>query len=802
MSPKYKFSTLLAALVLVFTLCGCTAAEDKAAAPLETPAPTPAPVEYNITVTEFMEKNRAVLKDEDGDFSDWVELYNAGDEAVNLKGWRLSDDAGQKGWKFPDVSIAPGEYMVVFASNKEKDGGAELHADFAISGDESVCLKDSAGNLVFETACGGCEADVAMAFVDAQWQQSLYPTPGFENSPEGYEQYQQKLKPGGPLTINEVMTFDDSVLWAGMREYCDWVEIKNISDSPVELSEYWLSDDDDDYFLYRLPEYELYPGQCYIILCDDEQGNFEDIYPNSGFALASDSEQLYLSHNEGGLSDFCSLRSIPYGCSYGRSAEGEGFFFIEQPTPGTDNLPGARRISATPESPTKDGVYEGVDSVQVELTGPGTIRYTLDGSAPTEKSMEYTDPITVEKTTVVRASCFEEGALTAFPLTLSFIMNEGHSLPVLSLATDDPLGFRQMYDGMQKGVAKPGSISLYELDGDSFTVGCGVSLNGMTSLTLPKKNMSLRFREAYGAGTLDYDIYGGGVTEFSNLLLRAGQDFHYAVIRNELAQSISELIEPRFINQRSIWCVLYINGEYSGVYTLKEKANEQLYASVAGVSRDSVTVYEASVPYGTDFFEDTISFLNRNDISDPAVYEQFCSVMDVGSLIDWLIMEGFCANPDLASGNLRYASSTENDGKWRLMFYDLDASFKTNGNMYENLLTPHASEHLQVGAIAYSLMGNDSFRESFLQRASELYATVLTNETVLSEIDRHVAQVRPELERDFKRFGMDMEHWEWYLADLRSLIIDCDWQRCCIDSICNVFELSPQQRAYYFGENN
>ncbi|MBQ2960596.1 MAG: CotH kinase family protein [Oscillospiraceae bacterium] len=799
MRPVNKFSALFVSMLLLL-LTGCGAETENVqpeadSAPVITEAPV---VKKDIIISEFMEKNRAVIADEDGDFSDWIELYNTGNESVNLKGWRISDNPEQKGWKFPDVSIEPGEYLLVFASKKEKEGGAELHADFGLSGDEGLYLKDAEGNIVSEALCGNCDADIAMVNDMLAWQQSEYPSPGFENSVQGYEQFQQTLEAPGPLVINEAMSYDDSVLYAGERGYCDWLEIKNISDEPIELSDYWLSDDDDQLELYNLPRKQLAPGECMVILCDDTEGDFADIYPNTGFALSGEGESLYLTKSGEKPRDFCSLRSIPYGCSYGRSESRDGWLYFSKPTPGKDNAEAKRLIADTPTSPSEEGVFEGVEAVEVELEGYN-IRYTLDGSAPTEESLEYTGPISLTETCVLRASCFAEDMLPSFPMTMSFIINEGHTLPVVSLATDSPLEFKQMYEGMSKGVELPGSISLYR-DGDSFTIGCGVSLNGQTSLVELKKNMALRFRGAYGDAKLEHDIYGGGVTEFTNLLLRSGQDYMYSIIRNELSQSICELADMKVINQRSIHCILYINGEYFGIYTLKEKSNEQLYASLAGVSRDSVTVYEAPVAYGTDFYSDVVSFATMNDMSLDENYEQFCSVMDVDSLIDWLIIEGFCANTDVNLGNLRYCRSSENDGKWRMMFYDLDSTFRYTGSIYYNLLSEHGANNIQVGAVAYSLMANEDFCDRFLTRAAELYKTVLTNDTILSEIDRLSAHIAPEVERDYSRYTMELSQWEWYLEQLRANIIDYNWRQCCIDALCQVFELSADERAHYFGE--
>ena len=80
-----------------------------------------------------------------------------------------------------------------------------------------------------------------------------------------------------------------------------------------------------------------------------------------------------------------------------------GWFFFASPTPGKDNTDGERTIAASPSALTKGGIYEGVESVTVELEGAGTIRYTLDGSAPDGKSPIYSAPITLTKTTVLRA---------------------------------------------------------------------------------------------------------------------------------------------------------------------------------------------------------------------------------------------------------------------------------------------------------------------------------------------------------------------------------------------------------------
>ena len=787
------FPVLLAAVLLC---AGCRKA------PESSPAPTLSPEERSrglgqVVISEFMEKNRAVLRDEDGDFSDWIELYNQSGEAVSLAGWTISDKESKLGWPLPELMLEPGQRLLLFASGKDRQG-EQLHTDFALSGEEGVYLRNEHGTLLSSALCGDCEADVAMALqADGSYEKSLCPTPGYENSKAGYGAFQESLSSESPLVINEVVVFNRSTL-PQKDTYYDWVELKNVSSQPVLLSDYCLSDDRDDPVQFRLPEQELQPGELWVVFCTKEQPALPSAV-STGFGLDDGNEQLYLSDNQGQLLDFVSLRDIPYNASYGRQAGEPGWFYFSSASPGEDNTGGCRTVAEKPVSLTKDGVYNGVEGVTVELSATGNIRYTLDGSAPTADSLEYTGPIFVDRTTVIRAVNLEEGALPSRTLSLSFILNENHSLPVLSLLTDSPWAFDMMYNGRQKGIELPASLSLYD-GGEGFTMGCGVSMNGETSLVLPKKNMAVRFRDAYGQATLNYDIYGGGVTEFTNLLLRSGQDFPRAIIRNELCQELCAQATDRVVNQRSEYCVLYINGVYSGIYSLKEKTNEQLYASLAGVSRDSVTVMEANVPLDSEFYQEVVAFCQFNDMSLPENYQHFCDMFDVDSLIDWLILEGYCANTDVSSGNVRYCRSTENDGKWRLMFYDLDATFSDVGSVYLNLMSEYAQQNRQVSFFIVPLMANEEFQDRFLTRAAELMGSVLTVENVFAQMDRLCAIVRPEVERDYGRFNRTEEDWDFALEEIRQLLVNHDWQKLNIDNLCGLFDLDESQREHYFGE--
>ena len=109
-----------------------------------------------VVITEFLAENRDGLADEDGDSSDWIEIQNQGAATVNLDGWSLTDDAGDlRKWFFPAIELLPGEYLLVFASGKDRAAaGSELHASFRL---------DKAGEFLGLVAPGGLDAVHAYA---------------------------------------------------------------------------------------------------------------------------------------------------------------------------------------------------------------------------------------------------------------------------------------------------------------------------------------------------------------------------------------------------------------------------------------------------------------------------------------------------------------------------------------------------------------------------------------------------------------------------------------------------------------
>ena len=762
----------------------------------ELDAPTESAFAGKIRITELLGKNHATYTDQLGNMPDYIEIQNFSDEAVSLKGFGLADEEDASPWLFPELSLEAGQTLLICA-DKEDSFDSGLHTDFAISEGETVYLYDGDGLVVDSALCATGTADIAMALdEDGNWAETLYASPGYPNTPVGYDEWQKSLVCTSPLIINEAMVSNDRFMKQASLGYCDWLEIKNVSEQVIELSDYYLSDDDDLLQLWRFPEKRLHPGQCIIVLCDDSTLPANSGYLKAPFKLSAERERVYLSGSDGVLCDYVFLRDIPYDCSYGRIEGRGGWYFFDEPSPGEGNKSGYRRVSAAPVALTADGVFE-KGGIMAEISGRGKLYISTDGSVPTVNSTEYTGPIEINSTTILRAVAVEEGSMPSRPLTLSYIIGENHSLPVLSLVTNDKDAFSRMYNNKRKDMEVPGSLSLYE-GNSSFTIPGGIEMHGEASLAMPKKNMSFRMSGSYGQDMLSYDAFGGGVTEFTDFIIRSGQDFPSSIVRNELFENLCLQYSDSVPTQRSKHCVLYIDGKYSGLYTLMEKLNEQHYASHYGVDPDTVTVIKARAPVDSSFYQEVILFAQRNDLTKDAAYEQFCEMVDIDSLIDWMIIEGYSSNADISNGNLRYCRSTEGDGKWRFMLFDLDSTMSSEASYaFQNVLRPSST---QCAVFITPLLKNPDFRDKFLSRTAEVLGSTLSDENVVAELDRLAALIAPEVERDYARFGMTLKEWESSIETLRQRILTKKWADNCIGNIKNIMKLSDSEMEKYFGK--
>lgn len=732
---EHRYAGLLCAGLCAALLCACGAEQQ------QEPEPEIIPEEPTIVVSELMSANKAALMDDTGGFPDWIELQNVSGEAVELSALTIFD--GENTAKLPQQSLGAGEYALLFCAESGAEQSAALPLKLSSSGG-GLEIADGQGKILDSVSFGPAEDDCSLVRgEDGAFSQSEFPTPGFENSDAGYEQAQAaRLTP--ELSINEVLVFN-RLYPNTYGEYHDIVELRNNSEEPIALGDYYLSDSRKTADRYRLPEQLLYPGTVYTLELTDQVP----------FALNSLREQCYLSREDGSITDYVSLHGIPAGGSMGRLPDQNGFFYFEYASVGEDNQVGGRLISAMPTASREGGVFDGVDSVTVELSGPGRIYYSLDGSTPDTWSAEYTGPLSFTRTTALRAVCVEDGKLPSRALTLSFIINEGHSLPVASLVIDpeDFTGWSGIYTNPGEDWERPGNIEFFDGE-DSFEIACGVKLHGATSrFAQEKKSYKLNFRDAYG-GELQGDVFKNGVTEFSSILLRAAQESSFSThMRDITMHELAMACDPKLSAQGYRFSVLYINGEYWGIYALREAHSAEHFARHYGYDPDKVLMWQGAWGDKSEIAA-IAKFAMYNDMSDADNFHYVAEHMDLDSIATWCIIESFSGNIDINSPNMRFYYSEE-DQKLHYALVDLDLGLFIQGPFSLSLETGYA-----YNILAARLLNNGEFRQLMIEKLSQYLSGPLSRDNAFAVMDRLAAELRPEIARDGAKWGYTLDQWE------------------------------------------
>ena len=752
------------------------------------------PGNIQVVISEVMTSNRSTVTNAAGALCDWVELTNIGDTVVTLDGAYLSDDPDHRSqWQIPALTLQPGQSTLILCSGS---AAAEGEASFSLK--KSGCtliLTGPSGNILHQLEVPAMDEDRSWARMsDGEYIQTVNATPGWPNTDAGRADFLRSQAPAGPLMISEVMPSNAKYLRQSDGQYYDWVELKNISDTPIQLSEYFLTNDPDAPTLVQLPDVTLKPGETFVVICSGTT-EIPGIYFHASFTLSREESWVYVTKANGSFSDYIHVYDVPYQGSVGRVTGENGTYYFTEPTPGTKNGTGVAFISATPQIMTPDGVYNDVDSVNVELSGNGQLRYTLDGSLPTAKSPLYTGPIQLTSTTVVRAASFEDGKLRSDVVTGAYIINENHTLPVISIAVnhEEMFGGGGIHTNYHTEREIPCNLKLFE-NGEGFTIDCGLKMFGHMGLENPKKSFKVNFRGRYGEDVLTYPVYGEDAPQYyDSLIIRSGQDYPLSIFRDELFTSLCRDIGDHVLAQRDKFCILYINGKYWGIYCMKEAFSETMYATNYNVSEESVEIVQAPVDAGTEIFN-LMRYCRENDMSDPEVWNYITSVIDIDSFIDWIIMEGYCTNTDVQQ-NLRYFRSTETGNKWQCAFYDVDWSWHYNAQ-FSHVLSPNATwQHL---GITRNLMENPEFRQKFLERLSYLLETTLSNENVLARIDYYEQLLDPEVRRERERWGSSYEAWKIRVQEMRNFLNNGHIQKI-INNLRQFINLTDAEARTYFG---
>ncbi|MBR0481074.1 MAG: CotH kinase family protein, partial [Firmicutes bacterium] len=602
------------------------------------------------------------------------------------------------------------------------------------------------------------------------------------------------------LQISEVMSSNSSYLPQNGYQFYDWIELFNNSEEAIALSDYCLTTAISDPDLYKLPEVTLGPGEYFIIMCSGKTALTNDSYHHANFKIGG-SESIFLTKG-GKVEDCVYTFDIPLGYSYSRGKQ-YGWVYTSKPTPGSANADGVRMISPSPVIETEAGIYNDVSSVEVKISGPGNIYYTTDGSDPTIYSARYTGPLRLRYTTVLKAVAMVGGAAVSLPVCSSYIINDPHRMPVVSVSLN-PWEYNTLYTNFYDGLIYKANFELFEKDG-SVSSPCGINISGKSGTIYTKKNYGLKFEGEYGAKSLDYKVFEDlDCSSFDSIVLRGGSNAEMSLPwKDEFA---SALADEYLLTRKFKTCALYINGDYKGIFNAREKITPTMIADNFNVDKSLVNIsrWENTLEYGENVWREVKSWAASHNLASDENYYAFCRMVDVEELCDLWIFQMYMNNPDLY--NIRVFSHPDiDDGRCKFIFFDLDLGFYGPNGNYLSTMTfnpsgyaEDLSGHSYDISVNLNLLRNENFRRLFLQRLSYHLHNSLSTENALATFDYFTDLYASEIERDLYSNGYSTEWYYSNINEFRWIITNRTWT--LMSYAQSFFGLSSLEMSEIFGD--
>lgn len=763
-----------------------------------------------IIINEIMPDPISGLTDEDGDFSDWIELYNTTDKTVSLDNYALSNKENKPlKWRFPDgASIAPHGYYLVYCSGKDRRDSASAvpHANFKISAEhDTVVLSDNRGRLVDRVVIDNIPEDYSYARNDSGvFYVCATPTPTLSNTRDSawlMDRYLRQWNRTG-VYISEVMASNDTTIVQGSGLMCDWIELYNSSGSAVDLSGYGLSDNPGRPRKWQFPQGTVIePGSYKIIFCDGDTAASTASQPHTNFRISRlGCEVICLSDPTGRILDKLMLPEMRTDISYGRSQNLTGFFYYAAPTPLSENGMGFRGYAAMPELTLKPGLYtytggtlytaDKEQAVQVSLSVPeGTrVYYTTDGSIPTESDSRYAGgALDVTKTTVLRARAFSDDpdVQPGTVVTGTYFVNVYHTLPMVSLVCDpdelwnpetgmltigenaimDQIPFKNTVYREYGKIGREGNIEFYLTDGTTvLSQGVEMSLQGQFSLDIAQKTFKLRAKAAYGSKYFNAKLFDDReFTFYKSLVLRtSGNDGYFTRLRDGFQSRLLDAYGATVLHQAWNPVVVYLNGVYWGHYNMRERVDQYFVAQHEGVPMErakTITILEGSGKLKSGSEEVRKEYKNmitRIKRSDPAHKQEdlqyILDNVDVDNYLEYMALVMFVGDSDI--GNIRFYRTSEEGAKWRWIFYDKDyglyrAAFNSP---YSYTKSVGMGEQKIDNTIFLKLLEVPEYKDRFLRKLGDVFNT-FTTDYMLSILEPMIEQIKPEMSMHFGRWA-------------------------------------------------
>lgn len=523
---------------------------------------------------------------------------------------------------------------------------------------------------------------------------------------------------------------------------------------------------------------------------------------HTSFKLAQDGDSLFLISPGGSLLSQRGYAFVLPDNSYGCQADGSlAQRFFRTPTPNASNN-SAQGFSQYAEDPvfSPDGGFHQAPLVLnlSSATAGAEIRYTTDGSPPKSNSNLYSGPLSVDSTMVIRARTYHPTYLEGNILTRTFFINDSSSarLPVISLSVEPSLLFDPVTGAYVKGpnaeasipffganfwqeIEIPAHIEYYDKQRQrGFEQSVGIEIYGNYSRSFPQKSMKIIARDAYGDGSFSYQLFGSkDIHSFKQFILRnAGTDWNSAHMRDALVHSLVQTDTDCDVMAYQP-AVVYLNGQYWGLYNIREKINKHYLNDNHDIDKDSVDLlqYNGLVMEGSnERFIEAGLYVLANDMSQASAFEVADSLFDLNNLADYFAVETWTNNWDWLTNNVRYWRDQRPGGKWRYILWDLDNGLGGPWSYTFNSLDTNLNKVYDYTSLLFShLLANTDYRNYFIDRYADLLNTTFTSQHFNTFLQGVRDTIDAEMPRHFARWGNGFNRPEWGIPGFGSY---SDWK--------------------------
>lgn len=257
------------------------------------------------------------------------------------------------------------------------------------------------------------------------------------------------------IYINEVVSDNANSIADNEDEYDDWIEIYNSGNTPINLADYYISDNNSDLQKWKIPDTNetltTVPAKGYLILWADDDTEQGENHLN--FKLSNGGEQIILTAPDGEtVIDEISFPELIADTGYGRLPDGSSILSELRPVSplasNNNSRPQAMKPSIFPES----GQYSDVQTISISAENGASIYYTTDGSEPTILSNLYNNPFPVDSVVSVRAIAVKADLEPSFVTTNTYLINFNSALPVFHISMNP----EDLYDD-SKGIYVTGT---------------------------------------------------------------------------------------------------------------------------------------------------------------------------------------------------------------------------------------------------------------------------------------------------------------------------------------------------------